>query len=51
MASINKRGKKWNARVSYYDDLGNRKFINQGGFRTKREAQEWANQNEIDVMV
>lgn len=49
MASINKRGKKWNARVSYYDDLGNRKFINQGGFRTKREAQEWANQNEIDV--
>ncbi|MFS0506299.1 Arm DNA-binding domain-containing protein [Lactiplantibacillus plantarum] len=49
MASITKRSKTWTTRVSYYDDFGKRQFINQGGFRTKPEAQNWANLNEVDV--
>lgn len=38
MASISKRGKTWQTKVSYYDDNGDRKWVTKGGFRTKAEA-------------
>lgn len=48
MASITKRGKTWSARVSYYKNA-ERLYLNHGGFRTKREAQQWADENELAV--
>ncbi|MFU0844508.1 MAG: hypothetical protein ACFWT8_08245 [Lacticaseibacillus casei] len=36
MASISKRGKKWQYRVSYKDNDGTRKYVNKGGFPQKR---------------
>ncbi|WP_258115610.1 site-specific integrase [Levilactobacillus yiduensis] len=48
MASFQKRGKTWTAKISYYkDDV--REFVTKGGFRTKKEAQYWANENELDI--
>lgn len=48
MASITKRGKAWQARMSYQDQQGNFKVKTTGGFKTKREASEFANQFEVD---
>lgn len=47
MAYIKKRGKKWQAQVSWYDLHNERKYKTKGGFDTKRQAQEWANQMEV----
>ncbi|WP_268914187.1 site-specific integrase [Lentilactobacillus sp. SPB1-3] len=49
MASITKRGKKWQVRIAYKDAAGNKKFKSKGGFNTKREAELYGNQLEIDV--
>ncbi len=38
MASISKRGKKWQYRVSYKDNDGTRKYVNKGGFPSKKAA-------------
>lgn len=46
MASIKKRNGKWSARVSYYDEFGNRFSKNKGGFKLKKDAEQWANQLE-----
>lgn len=48
MAAITKRGKTWQARITYYDEVGERQQKNQGGFKTKREATEYANQFEVN---
>lgn len=48
MAAITKRGKTWQARMSYKDKDGNFKIKTTGGFKTKREANEFANQFEVD---
>lgn len=50
MASIKKRGKTWQYRVSYTDKDGNRKFINKGGFKTKAEASAHATVVEAEVL-
>lgn len=42
MASYRKRNGKWQFRVTYKDDQGQRKEIPRGGFRTKAEAQNAA---------
>lgn len=47
MASIKKRGAGWQVRVSYKDETGKFRTKNQGGFKTKREAQLFANEYEI----
>lgn len=47
MAYIKKRGKKWQAQVSWYDLHNERKYKTKGGFLTKRQAQEWANKMEV----
>lgn len=47
MASIFKKGSGYAVRVSWYDENGNRKFKNKAGFKTKREAQIYANEIEI----
>lgn len=48
MASFQKRGKTWTAKISYYkNDV--REFVTKGGFRTKKEAQYWANENELEI--
>ena len=48
MASITKRGKSWQARISYKDADGKFKTKTHGGFRTKSVATAWANQFEVD---
>lgn len=51
MAQILKKNKSWMARVSWYEyDQGikKRKFKNKSGFKTKKEAQIWANKYEVD---
>ncbi|STX20425.1 site-specific integrase [Levilactobacillus brevis] len=48
MASITKRGKSWQARISYKDTDGKAKIKTHGGFRTKGEATAWANQFSVD---
>ncbi len=47
MAYIKKRGKKWQAQVSWYDLNNERQYKTKGGFLTKRQAQEWANKMEV----
>ena len=42
MASYRKRNGKWQFRITYKDDQGQRKEIPRGGFRTKAEAQNAA---------
>lgn len=46
MASIKKRGASWSARVSFYDALGKR-HTKRGTFKTKKEAEYFASQNEL----
>ena len=46
MASIFKKGKGYMVRVSWYDEDGKRKYKNKTGFKTKREAQIYANELE-----
>ena len=48
MASITKRGKSWQARISYKDASGKFKTKTHGGFRSKSAATAWANQFEVD---
>ena len=50
MASITKRGKVWQSRISYYDSDGKRKTINKSGFRTKAEATAEARLTEADLI-
>lgn len=50
MASITKRGKVWQYRISYYDFDGKRKTINKSGFRTKAEATAEARLTEADLI-
>lgn len=50
MASITKRGKVWQYRISYYDSDGKRKTINKSGFRTKLEATAEARLTEADLI-
>lgn len=47
MASITKRHGKWQARVNYYDENGKRRSKSKSGFKTKREAQLFANDYEL----
>ena len=47
MASYVKRPAGWLVRVSYKDETGKFRTKNQGGFKTKREAQLFANEYEI----
>jgi len=42
MASFQKRGKTWTARISYTDTYGERKYKTKSGFRIKSAAEEWA---------
>lgn len=49
MASITKRGNKWQARVSYYTSDQKRHFKNKSGFATKKEAMKWATENESAI--
>ena len=49
MAYIKKRGKKWQAQVSWYDLNNERQYKTKGGFLTKRQAQEWANKSILHV--
>lgn len=48
MASITKRGKSWQARISYKTPDGKKKVKTKGGFKTKREAQLYADQLQVD---
>lgn len=50
MASITKRGKVWQYRISYYDSDGKRKWINKSGFRTKAEATAEARLTEANLI-
>lgn len=47
MASITKRNGKWQAKVRYYDKDGKRRSKSKAGFKTKREAQLFANEYEL----
>lgn len=38
MASLTKRGNKWQYRVSYKDTAGKRRYVNKGGFASKKAA-------------
>ncbi|PTF03411.1 site-specific integrase [Staphylococcus devriesei] len=49
MASYEKRGNKWRYIISYKDEEGKFKKIQQGGFRTKKEAQVHANDLEYNL--
>lgn len=43
MASIQKRGKTWIARISYTDPVtGKRKYESKSGFLRKKQAEEWS---------
>lgn len=46
MASIKKAYGKWQARVSWYDVNGNRRYKSKNGFATKMLAKQWAISNE-----
>lgn len=48
MADVRKRGKKWQARIDYYDDDGKRHFKSKSGFKTKSEAQLFISQMIVD---
>lgn len=47
MASIRKRGKTWEARISYKTPEGKYKTKTKSGFKTKKEAVIFANENEV----
>lgn len=47
MAYFRKRGEKWSARVTWYDETGTRRTKEKAGFPTKRQAQVWANEIEV----
>lgn len=47
MASVTKRGTKWQYRVSWRDEAGNPHSKNKGGFRTKVEATNAAREVEL----
>lgn len=47
MAHFEKRGNRWRAQVSWYDEFGKRKFKVKSGFSTKLEARKWANEIEV----
>lgn len=47
MAYIQKRGKSWRVKVSWYDVNGKRKFKTKQGFTTKMQARKWANEMEV----
>ena len=47
MAYIKKRGKSWQAQVSWYDERNNRKYKTKSGFATKMQAKKWANEFEV----
>lgn len=49
MASIKKRGSSWAVRVTFYDLEGKRHQKN-ATFKTKKEAQYFANQNEVSKL-
>ncbi|WP_215509785.1 site-specific integrase [Limosilactobacillus fermentum] len=49
MASYVKRSGKWQARISWYDTAGKRRFKNKGGFATKSLAKKWAVENEANL--
>ena len=42
MATFRKRGKSWEARVSWYDDDGKRHYVSKSGFKTKIDARSYA---------
>jgi len=48
MASITKRSKTWQARISYKDSAGKQRVKTRGGFKTKHAAVEFATQFEVD---
>lgn len=48
MADVRKRGKKWQARIDYYDDAGKRHFKSKSGFKTKSAAQLFISQMIVD---
>lgn len=50
MAYYQKRGKKWQARISWYEN-GKRKFKNKSGFPTKTSAKKWAVENEAKLNI
>ncbi|MGF7436814.1 tyrosine-type recombinase/integrase [Lentilactobacillus senioris] len=49
MASITKRGKKWQVRVSYKDKNGDWRTKTKGGFNTKKEAEIYGTDMQRDV--
>ncbi|MBF0600818.1 tyrosine-type recombinase/integrase [Limosilactobacillus oris] len=46
MANFMKRGSKWQARVSWRDDLGKLRQKSKLGFDTKQQAKQWAVEQE-----
>ncbi|PNH22966.1 site-specific integrase [Staphylococcus haemolyticus] len=49
MASFEKQKNTWRYIISYKDDNGKYKKIQKGGFRTKKEAQTYANELEYNL--
>lgn len=48
MAYIQKKNGKWSAQISWIDDFGKRHYKTKTTFQTKRQAQAWANEVEVD---
>ncbi|WP_040468846.1 tyrosine-type recombinase/integrase [Limosilactobacillus gastricus] len=46
MASITKRGKVWQARITWMDSSGKRHSKSKSGFKTKSQANQWSVQQE-----
>lgn len=46
MAFYQKRGKTWRARISWYDETGERHYKFKSGFPTKALAMKWGTENE-----
>lgn len=49
MAYYQKRGKGWQARISWVDSQGNRHTKSKSGFQTKTAAKKWAVDNEAKL--
>ncbi|MCQ9211853.1 MULTISPECIES: site-specific integrase [unclassified Streptococcus] len=49
MASIRKRGDKYEYRIVYYDHLGKRHEHSKGGFKTKVQARAAGQQKEVEL--
>lgn len=49
MAYYSKRGKGWQARISWYDGQGKRHTKSKAGFSTKMSAKEWAVNHEAEL--